>query len=409
VSSRRKPKYDLPLTSLVYAESGTVFVSGVGLRGNPRSVSWFVSLGEDMRWNDRDYHYEASDRVAVMRQGPVNGRHGFVLHDACWCLLKAAFDTESVPLERLLNICESLPFPLFWEGVSWDHDYGGLVLLDEQDHYPWEDRLTEQTVYSEVRRNAQANPYDVLDISQLLAMPPDHPPSSTPPSQSKDCFMLLPWEILEDIAKLLPTTEALILRLASRSFVHILTSQSFWASRFAPGGERDFIFEMRKEKECKDWRLLYRHTSTAHATPGLQNRRRVWSLIQIIKEYLRLRIDETQRDAPADMNDADLQWNQVRGYVRKELGAGYCVGFYEGCRIFNKVRAFIPKTLSKIAFSVVQAGEADYVVGLRLISVGEDGIQLGYNAEGRELFFEVQALTLTGFAVAVGPRGIRAL
>ena len=37
---------DLPLTSLVYAESGTVFVSGVGLRSNPRSVSWFVLLGE---------------------------------------------------------------------------------------------------------------------------------------------------------------------------------------------------------------------------------------------------------------------------------------------------------------------------------------------------------------------------
>ncbi|KAI9772556.1 MAG: hypothetical protein M1840_000761 [Geoglossum simile] len=132
---------DLPLTSLVYAKSGTVFVSGVGLRGNPRSVSWFVPLGED-----------------------------------------------------------------------------------EQDHYPWEDRLTEQTVYSEVRRNAQANPYDVLDISQLLAMPPDHPPSPTPPSQSKDCFMLLPWEILEDIAKLLPTTDALILRLASRSFGYKLVT-----------------------------------------------------------------------------------------------------------------------------------------------------------------------------------------
>jgi hypothetical protein len=134
-----------------------------------------------MRWNDRDYHLEASDIVPVMGEPPVNGRHGFVLHDACWCLLKAAFDTESVPLERLLNICESLPFPLWWEGVCWDHDYGGLGLLDEQGHYPWEDRLTEQTVYSEVRRNAQANPYDVPDISRLLVMPSDHPPARCHP------------------------------------------------------------------------------------------------------------------------------------------------------------------------------------------------------------------------------------
>jgi hypothetical protein len=219
--------------------------------------------------------------------------------------------------------------------------------------------------------------------------------------------MLFPWEILEGIADLLPTTDALILRLASRSFSHILTSQSFWASRFAPGRERDFVFEMRKGKKCKDWRLLYRRTSAAHADPGLQNRRRIWSLIQIIKEYLRLRIDEKQRDESADMNDADLRWDQVGGDIRQELGAGDCAGFNEGSRIFNEVHAFIPKTLSKMAFSVVQAGEADYVVGFRLISVGEDDKQLGYSAEGKELFFEVRALT--GFAVAVGPRGIRAL
>ncbi|KAK3178681.1 hypothetical protein OEA41_000818 [Lepraria neglecta] len=309
--------HDLPLTSIVYAESGAVYVSGVGLREDARSTSWFAPLDEGMRWNDRDYHLEASDRVPVMRQSPVNGRHGFVLHDACWCLLKVALDTESVPLERLFNICESLPFPLWWEGVCWDHDYGGLALIDEQGHYPWEDRLTEPTVYTKVHEYAQANPYDVPGISRLLVMPSDCPPGAMPTRQGKDCFMRFPWEILEAIAALLPTTDALTLRLTSKSFSRILTSQSFWASRFVPGRERDFVFEMRK------------------------------------------------------------------------------------------VHAFIPKALSRMAFSVVRAGEADYVVGLRLISVGEDDKQLGYRAEGKELFFEVTALR--GFAVAVGPRGIRAL
>jgi hypothetical protein len=64
------------------------------------------------------------------------------------------------------------------------------------------------TVYSEIRRNAQANPYDVLDISRLMAIPSDHPPSSIPPSQSEDCFMLFPWEILEGTADFLPSTDA---------------------------------------------------------------------------------------------------------------------------------------------------------------------------------------------------------
>jgi hypothetical protein len=160
--------------------------------------------------------------------------------------------------------------------VCWDHDCGGLALLDEQDHYPWEGRLTERTVYSEGHRNARANLYDVPDISQLLDMPSDYPPGSIPSSQCKDCFTILPGEILEGITNLPQTTDALVLRLASRSFVPILTSQSFWASRFAPScDERDFVFEMRKGKKLKDWRLLYLRTSTAHASPGLQNRRRI--------------------------------------------------------------------------------------------------------------------------------------
>jgi hypothetical protein len=79
---------DLPLTSLVYTE-----VSGVGRRDNARSYPWVAPLDKGLRWNDLDYHLEASD--------------------IGWCLLKAAFDTESVPLERLLNICESLSFPLW--------------------------------------------------------------------------------------------------------------------------------------------------------------------------------------------------------------------------------------------------------------------------------------------------------
>ncbi|KAI9786677.1 MAG: hypothetical protein M1839_006228 [Geoglossum umbratile] len=176
------------------------------------------------------------------------------------------------------------------------------------------------------------------DTSRLLVMPSDRPLGSMPPSQCEDGFTIYPWEILEAISELLLTADALILRLDSRSFALTLT------------------------------------------TPKLQNRKRVWSLVQIIKEYLRLRPGEKRRDESADMSDANLQWDQVRGDIRQELGAGYCAGFGEGSRIFGEVQAFIPRTLFKTAFSVVQAGEADYVVGFRLICVGEDDKQLGYSA-----------------------------
>lgn len=357
-----------------------------------------------MRWNDWNYCPQASDEVPVMREPSFNGRHGVVLHDACWCLLKAMFDAQSVPLERLFKVCDSLPFPLYWDGACWEHDYGGLALLDEQGHYPWEDRLN-GTTYSEVHRIAEANPYDVPDITQLLVMPSDCPPNPAPSRYHADCFTVLPWEILEAIAVYLPTYDVLNLRLTSRSFSCILTSQPFWASRFAPGGERDFVFEMRKGKKGKDWRHLYRHTSYSHSSPGLLNRMRIWQLIRLIEKHLRLRLDDKQRSVSEDMNRTDLQWHRVRGDVRQELGAGHCTGFNEGCRVFGKARAFIPKVLSKIAFSIIRSEEADYVVGMRLFSVEKEDRQLGY--KGNETVFEVTALR--GFAVAVGPRGIRAM
>ena len=148
-------------------------------------------LNESMRWNDWNYHPQASDEVPVMREPSFNGRHGVVLHDGCWCLLKATFDAHSVPLERLFKVCDSLPFPLYWDGVCWEHGYGGLALLDEQGHYPWEDRLN-GTTYSKVHRIAEANPYDVPDITQLLVMPSDYPQNPAPSRYHADCFTVLP-------------------------------------------------------------------------------------------------------------------------------------------------------------------------------------------------------------------------
>lgn len=375
----------------------------MGIYENPRSGSWVAPLNEFVRWNDCNYHPHASDEVPVMRQPSFNGRHGFVLHDACCCLLKAAL-SQSVPIWRLYKVCESLPFPLYWHGVCWEHDYGELASLDKQGHYPWEDRLYE-TTYSDVHRYAEADPYDVPDIVQLTVMPSDCPPNPAPFRYHSDRFTVLPWEILEAIVVNLPTCDALNLRLASRSFSRILASQPFWASRFAPGGERDFVFELRKGMKGKDWRHLYRHTSSSQSSPGLLNRMRLWHLIRLIEKHVRLVLDDKRGSVSEDVNCTDLRWHRVRGDVRQELGAYHFTGFNEGCRVFGKARVFTPKALSKIAFSILRSGEADYVVGMRLSSAEEEDRQLGY--KGNEIVFEVTALR--GFAVAVGPRGIRAI
>lgn len=56
-------------------------------------------------------------------------------------------------------------------GVSWGHDYGRLVILKDEDRFPWEDRLAERDErHSNLEHflSAKEDPYDVPAIQQLL-------------------------------------------------------------------------------------------------------------------------------------------------------------------------------------------------------------------------------------------------
>ena len=222
--------------------------------------------------------------------------------------------------------------------------------------------------------------------------------------------MRIPLEIREAIAAVTPTRDALNLGLASRSFTDIVTGRMFWASRFAPGGERDFIIET-KSKRVTDWKQLYQSTGERRASPALQQRMRIWKLILYIKELLELRTESEESVARTrqlqDCEDLDLRWRRVTGNV-EECDGRY---FYEGCRAFGKARAIVSPSLSRIAFSVIQGveGGANYVAGLRLISDKDGDQQIGFRAEAKEQSFAVTADALRGFNVAVSDRGIRAL
>lgn len=359
-----------------------------------------------MRWDDHDYLFQETDVIPVMQQPPENGRHGFVLHDACWDLLRKAFEPDNVPIERLLQICRSLPFPLRGIGVCWGHDYGGLTLFDNQGHYPWEDRLMEP-YKSETYQYAKANPCAVPEMFELLTTASQMPPDLVLERPGQDCFSMLPWEILEAIAVNLRTGDALSLCRSSRSFLPLLTSQTFWASRFEAGRDRDFIFEARNKRESRDWIGLYRLTSRVHSSPALNNRRRIWALISQLKKFLYLSLDDRFGPSRANLSTDSLIWNEVAGDVNPEPIPGYYSRFYEGCRLFQKQCASIPSDLSKMAFSIIASGDVKYVAGMRLISSEGEDICLGYIADGSELFLEVTEVK--GFVLAMGSPGIRAL
>lgn len=192
---------------------------------------------------------------------PVDGRHGFIFHDACWGLLEKAFHPSPVPLSRLSDVCESLPFPLLSVGISWGHDYGGASIVDNEHHFPFEDRFFDRD-YMDPDPVLSANPYEADEAHNLLTEAPEEPPSpqglnpnTIEPEQ--DNFYALPEELRSAIAIFLPTLDVLNLRLASRSFWTIFNSQQFWASRFKHKSDRSWLLESQDGAQPRDWRWLY--------------------------------------------------------------------------------------------------------------------------------------------------------
>ena len=377
--------------STVPPDAGVAYITGVGTN---IYGPWQVPMDEHMSWDDDSYVPQEEDRVALMRQEPVKGRHGFAVHDACWSLLRAALDPQPVPLVRLFRLCKSLPSPAM-EELCWSHDYYGLG------------RISNYIV--------DMDPYDTPDISQLLALPRGETESQVLRSswESRDCFMRIPLEIRQAIAAVTPTRDALNLGLASRSFTNIVTSRMFWASRFAPGGERDFIIETRS-KPVNDWKQLYQNTCD-YMSLALSHRMRIWKSILYINELLELRPESAESRIARtlqlhDNENSNWRWRQVMCDV-KERGEKYIQFFSEGCRAFGQARAVVSPSLSRIAFSVIPGlgNYTDYVAGFCLINTEDVDQQVGFRAVAKERSFAVTADALRGFKISMNGRGICAL
>lgn len=388
----------------MYSCANGIFISGVGLYAEPNGGTWIAPSNSNMRWDDPSYDFPPHDILPVMNQRPVDGRHGFVLHESCWRLLQKFFEPDDVPIERLLSVCKSLPLPLRGIGVCWGHNYGGLTTFDHDGHYPWEDRLTEE--YNIAQTHAKEDPYDIPEISNLLKISSkssETPAKTVRMAGGNDCFATLPWEILEAISINLLVPDVLNLMRASRSFLPTLTSQIFWASRFESGNDRDFIFEKRNCKEPRNWIMLYRITTHASSPPRLKNRRRIWKLIRKSAPLLHSRLNENLESSRSKLGICNLEWLEAAGDIQPEPVSNNRAPFHNGCKLFHKQSALIPSGLSRIAFTM---GDS-FVTGLRLISDNHTEICLGYTNNEHQLFLEVT--TVCGFVLAVGSRGVQAI
>ncbi|KAH9906634.1 hypothetical protein F4778DRAFT_722782 [Xylariomycetidae sp. FL2044] len=128
--------------AVVSITAGDACLTGVGIYRDAEDVSFIAPSDPSARWDDLGYDQPESDEFTV-RIRHENGRHGFIFHESCWSLLEKAFSPATVPIGRLYDVCLSLPHPLRSRCVSWGHDYGGLMLIDNRRRFPWEDREVE--------------------------------------------------------------------------------------------------------------------------------------------------------------------------------------------------------------------------------------------------------------------------
>lgn len=366
-------------------------MTGVGFVRSPRASHLVAPLDSEGRWNAS----ETNNPFGVNLQQPIYGRYGFPFHEACWSLLERAYGSEAIPKERLFEVCRSLPVSARIGGVTWGHNYGGLISVYD-DSYPWEDLFVEQAFDL-----ARYDPYLVPEIQQLPLETPSPPDVFQLSPSSTGVFSDIPLEIIADISQYLSTKDYLNARSALRSFYAVFHMRRFWASRFLPNADRASVFESEDWETSCDWLWLYHRT--ANGSPGVRNRERVWRLANKVKEILSSKwIDSSPYPCA---NTIGMEWREAAADVL--LGAYQSdLTLYKGCREFHHKNVCIPPgQLSNLACSLVQLGDTTYVTGIRFVLTQGEDIRLGYIADEHIISIGF----LTGFHLAVGSRGIQAI
>ncbi|KAK1478299.1 oxidoreductase, partial [Colletotrichum tamarilloi] len=88
-----------------------------------------------------------------------------------------------------------------YNSISWGHDYGGASIVDNEHHFPFEDRFSDRD-YIDPDPVLSANPYEAEEAHHLLTEAPEEPPSpegpisdAAAPEPERDSFYALPEEL----------------------------------------------------------------------------------------------------------------------------------------------------------------------------------------------------------------------
>ncbi|KAF2724824.1 hypothetical protein K431DRAFT_343738 [Polychaeton citri CBS 116435] len=206
------------------------------------------------------------------------------------------------------------------------------------------------------------------------------------------------------IAAYLPTSDVLSLRLCSNTFVSLTQSINFWKSRFHGDGERSYFYEAKDIQSLHKLIWTYKSTKKVHNALSVRYRRRVWQLVSLIADLMTLDHTISMNPSPVLPSTKDLEWLHVSGDI---FTNGEPMRSSIGCRPFITYQINNSCDFLQVTVFTCTTGPVDYVRGMRFESSDGSWYMVGYCNLGSFTTFDVNGLS--GFIVAVEPRGVHAI
>ncbi|UNI20424.1 hypothetical protein JDV02_006513 [Purpureocillium takamizusanense] len=392
-----------------------VSISGIGIKSDLAGDRWTAPLDYTKHWADMGAPEIA--RVGVMFQGFIDGRYGYPVHVVCWELARRVFAPEEIDPPTMFSVLDSLPAHDQDLGLDWGHRYGGLLMADHDHHDPALStlRIDYQGPTSNI---AKHNPLNVIEHETLhdgKAETPFPVPTIMDRhyAESRDPFAKLPPELLLLVSCDLSTLDVARVRLASRAFRPVFDENQFWKSRFTATDERRWVFEVSEWRQrahstnqSLDWRSLYYRTSSSNGPASLQNRERIWRLLEHAREVVSLRCFQSPVEFGTWLIPDELAWDRATAEIHEGDSARDRT-FTEGCRLFHTQQVLIPDNVTSLEVFLVHLGSEVYVAGLAFRAPQSETIALGYKST-RTQTVHMQG-RLSGLEVSIGNRGVHGL
>lgn len=233
----------------------------------------------------------------------------YAVHESCWQLLLAKLQQQGVDSEDMIatalhGILLTTEYP---QGSQFQlgHDYGGAPGSSNPDHLldifrsdPWK-----------IPGVAHLMNRSSLAVPSLPSTNRTQPAARVRPTTTdKDVFASLSPELICMVMSQLSISEIGHLREASRAIASLISKaddlpQNCWKSQFGPGKEMVCVFINLQPPANLDWRKLYLLIKRGFSgIAALENRQRIWSLLENVTHLVKLALDSTRNKEGIEMS-----------------------------------------------------------------------------------------------------------